>query len=171
MNRDFLLISIFWVATLLSSIAQNSMQTDDESIINKQSLVSLIGDDEEKLSSLSLECSDMLLQVKDNSMTKAYDTWIRMMADLEQFTELQGYDIKGIKLWMNVFWNQDGSIKHMTFYPKPTSRNTDFKELSQVINDFASEHRLALTHSNCFSHYGSVSFPTYINLMIKGDNK
>jgi len=170
MIREYLVILLIWISVVLSLLSQNSPSYDEASEV-KEDIVSLIGDDEEKLSSLSLECSDMLLTVRDNSMSQAYDTWIRMMADLEQYTELHDYDIKGIKLWMNVFWNQDGSIRHLAFYPKPTSRHTDFEKLAQVINDFSKEYRLELTHSSCYSHYGSVSFPTFINLMIKGDNK
>ncbi len=168
MIQDYLLVTILTLAAALTATAQANYEVADA---KSQILVSQIGDDEAGLSRLSLECSDMLLTVQDNSMAKAYESWIQMMADLEQYAQDQGYDIKGIKLWMNVFWNQDGSIRHISYYPKPSSRNTDFTQLGELMNDFALQYNSKLLHTSCFSHYGSVSFPTFIDLMIKGDNK
>ena len=91
MVKNYTLIvvtTIFWTA---KSISQNSLPADQESI-KHINLVDLLGDDEDKLTALSLECSDMLLTVKENSMSQTYETWIRMMADLEQYSEEIGYE-------------------------------------------------------------------------------
>lgn len=105
--------------------------------------------------------SEMLLSVCDNSMDKAYLHWTDMLRDIEKLAEEKGYDIKGVKIWINAFWNKDGGIDHLVFYPKPTSKNIDYKELELFLGEIASQLHIDQYAEKGFSHYGSASFPIY----------
>jgi hypothetical protein len=129
--------------------------------------VFMIGDHELEYESLVVECSDILLNVCDDSMEEAYEHWLLMLHDIEKYAIEQDIEIRGVKLWLNVFWNTDGTIKHLVFYPKPNCRNMDFEELSDFFTDFTIDYNFTKENSNCFAHYGSASFPTHTELLFK----
>ena len=121
--------------------------------------VMLIGEMDNQYEQMVAECNTLLLTVSDNSMTVAFDHWTTMLQDMETAAAEKGIDIKGSKLWMNMFWNEDGSIRNIYYYPKPTSKNMDFDQLTDFLNDFAATYVFPVTHSSCYSHYGSAAFP------------
>lgn len=121
----------------------------------------LIGENEEHFESLVIEHGEQLLNVCNNSMDKAYNSWVSLLKDLEGFADDREFDLKGTKIWINVFWNADGSIRNIVYYPKPNSKNMDFALLSDFLSDFASSYQFTLTNEKPFSHYGSASFPTF----------
>ena len=121
----------------------------------------LIGENEKHFESLVSEHGEQLLNVCNNSMDKAYKSWVSLLKDLEGFADDRKFDLKGTKIWINVFWNADGSIRNIVYYPKPNSKNMDFSLLSDFLSDFASNYQFTLTNERPFSHYGSASFPTF----------
>jgi hypothetical protein len=124
-------------------------------------LVSLIGEDQYLLSELSTRHSDILLQVCGNDMDLAYDMWSEMLGAMEDYSNELDYDLKGIKTYLHVFWNGDGSIAHIAFFPKPNSRNVPIPELRAFFKEFAKVYTLPLTHETGFSHYASGAFPLF----------
>ena len=86
-----------------------------------------------------------------------------MLHELEKFSDNNGFDIRGVKLWINVFWSKDGKIDHLVFYPKPNSKNTDYDVLTKVMTGFVTDYQFPMHSSNPYSHYGSASFPTFVN--------
>lgn len=127
-------------------------------------LVSLIGDDEKGYEETIAECPSLLLEVAGNSMDSAYKLWTDMLADIETYAADANVDLKGTKIWINLFWNTDGTIKKVVYYPKPNSKNMDFAQVTNVLEDFASKYSLPISHEGCFSHYGSASFPVHTKL-------
>ena len=127
-------------------------------------LVSLIGDDEKGYEKTIAECPSLLLEVAGNSMDSAYKLWTDMLADIEASATDANVDLKGTKIWINLFWNSDGTIKKVVYYPKPNSKNMDFAQVTTVLEDFASEYTLPINYEGCFSNYGSASFPVHTKL-------
>jgi hypothetical protein len=119
------------------------------------------GEYESIYENLVLECGDHLLSVCDGSMEDAYSLWIEMLAEMEEYADAVEFDIKGVKIWMTAYWNTDGSIKHIVYYPKPSSKNMDFDKLSEFLNDFSKTYILPKKNENCFSHNGIAAFPTF----------
>lgn len=132
--------------------------------------VSIIGEDDEAYEKMLSSCPDMMLNVADNSMDKAYAVWVGMLEDIQNRAEEENFAINGIKIWMNTFWNEDGTIKKLVYYPKPTSRNIDFQQLTDFLENFAADYKLPLTYDKCFSHYGSAAFPISSNMLKSQSN-
>ncbi len=149
----FIFSYILVLLVAISSIAQSDTQVSERAF--------LIGENEEHFELLVTEHSEQLLNVCNNSMDKAYDAWVNLLKDLEGFAEDRNFDLKGTKIWINVFWNTDGSIRNIVYYPKPNSKNMDFSLLSSFLADFVASYQFALTNDKPFSHYGSASFPTF----------
>jgi hypothetical protein len=121
----------------------------------------MLGDKEVEYEKLVEDCSVPLFSVSDDSMDKAYKSWLGMLHEIELFAEADTFDIKGVKIWINVFWNGDGTIKHITYFPKPNSKNIDYDKMGILLEKFIAEYKFKEDHESCFSHYGSATFPTH----------
>lgn len=123
--------------------------------------VSLIGEQEETFEELSVSHPEVLLSVCGNDMDFAYEKWMRMLGAMEDYAEGIGYDIRGLKTYLYVYWNDDGSIAHLAFFPKTKSRNIPLSELKTFFTGFVGTYQMQITTEEGFSHYGSASFPTH----------
>ncbi len=132
-----------------------------EATVDTLPQVFMIGQNEIKYEDLVAQCSSPLLTVCQDSMDLAYRRWMGLLSDMEQYAEKSEFDIKGIKIWLNVFWNSDGSIKHLVYFPKPNSRNMDFDDLTKFMFKFVDSYVMDSNHDTCYSHYGSATFPTF----------
>ncbi len=132
--------------------------------------VFMIGEYEQEYEKLVTRCNSMLLNVCDDNMETAYAKWKIMVKDMETMSDDLEFDLKGVKVWVNVFWNEDGSIAHIVYYPKPNSRNMDFDDLSAFFVNFVNEYKLDQVNTKCFSHYGSASWPTFSKLYKPQEN-
>ena len=141
----------------------HSVVGQEENVQQEQKfpLVSLIGEDEFLLSDLSMKYSGILLQVCGNDMDLAYDMWSEMLGAMEDFSEEIEYDIKGIKTYLHVFFEADGKIAHIAFFPKANSRNVPVSELRAFFKEFAKTYTLPVTGETGFSHYSSGAFPLF----------
>lgn len=140
----------------------SSVYSQELTNTENQKNVYIIGEDGGKYESMVASCPDMLLTVAGNSMDEAFMLWTDMLIEMQKFSEETSFDLSGVKVWINTFWNEDGSINAIVYYPKPTSRNMDFEELTDFFNLFAQNYVLPKEHAKCFSHYGSASFPVYV---------
>lgn len=165
-SRNLFIIHLLFATLCSSVIAQDSLSSKTNPVLAPLR-VSMIGDDESLQSSLNIECSDILINIQGLDMSQAYTIWLSMLSDLEKYADRMSFDIKGLRLWINVYWEEDGSIRHINYYPKPNSKNIDFEQFSHFLNGFANDYRLLLKHSSCFSHFGSASFPTFYDQLLK----
>lgn len=124
--------------------------------------VFILGQHETAYERLFDQHSTVLLEVCDDDMDVAFDKWLSMLEEMEAYATDIDYDIKGIKVWLNVFWNKDGSIKHIAYHLKVNSKNVErIEELSAFFSSFMNNYKFPLVADRNFSHYGSASFPTF----------
>ena len=128
--------------------------------------VFMIGQNELLYEGLVTKCNYPLLTVCQDSMDLAYTKWMEMLSNMEDFAEQSEFDIKGIKIWLNVFWDEDGNIDHLVYFPKPNSRNMDFSQLTKFFYKFIESYKMDKLSSKCYSHYGSATFPTFADLYL-----
>ena len=121
--------------------------------------VYFIGEDEKKYEKLIEKYQTMLFTVCDNNMDEAYDHWTSILKDFEVFADKNNVDIKGVKLWMNVFWAKNGTVDYIVLYPKPNSKNMNYDNVKALLSKFAVSYQTSVKHTSGFSHYGSAAFP------------
>lgn len=121
--------------------------------------VIVIGENEVAYEKLKTQHSKLLLAVCDNNVDVAFKHWIGMMQDIQQYGEKINFDLKGVKMWLEVFYNADGTIGNIAYYLKPNSRNIGEKEVKGFLTSFMNQYKFDLSDKVPFSHYGSVSFP------------
>lgn len=128
---------------------------------SKHPSVFLIEDNSDAFEQLSMRYESSLITACENNMDNAYSNWISMMREVETFAEAKNFDIKGVKMWIKIFWANDGSIDHIAYFLKPNSRNISTTALSKFFKDFANFYKFPVTTQFEYSHYGSASFPIF----------
>lgn len=123
--------------------------------------VFILGEHEKAYEQLNLDYSTMLLTACRGDMDVAYEKWISMLSEMEAYATLINYDIKGVKVWLNVFWDKDGTVKHIAYHLKQNSRNIDTAEFTAFLISFINHYKFPLVINKKYSHYGSASFPTH----------
>ena len=157
-------ISLFFCCSFACAKAADFTQISRDTILPT---VFRIGEYEAVYDELLIEYETLLLSACDHSMTDAFNKWKSMLLDMEKYSEDVGYDLKGTKLWVNVFWNADGTIRHFAYYLKPVSRNLDLQELNAFLESFVRYYRFPLEHHTQYSHYGTAMFPLLPNKHLK----
>ena len=122
--------------------------------------VFLIGEYEEQYGLLYETYHDILLTVCHDDMNLAFDKWMDMLTEMEAYSDQIDFELRGIKVWLKVFWNATGTIQHISYYLKPNSRNIDIAELSAFLSSFMNHYQLPIKTEVNFTHNGSAAFPT-----------
>ncbi len=128
---------------------------------NHVATVFYIGEDEKNYEKLVQKYNTMLFAVCNNNMELAFDYWSVLLKDIEDFSVKSNFDLKGVKLWLNVFWDKDGNIDHIVFYPKPNSRNLNYDNVKTLLTNFTKNYQSPIKYTTRFSHYGSAAFPVF----------
>lgn len=160
-------LSIILCSFLVLPISLLAVSAEKTTEIDSLPPVFMIGEYEYEYESMVKDCNKLLLEVCQDSMELAYKHWLLMLHDMEIYAESQKFDIKGIKIWLNVFWNEDGNINHFVYYPKPNSRNTDFTKLTIFLEKFLLHYKFPLDYQSCYAHFGSATFPTFAKLYLQ----
>lgn len=125
--------------------------------------VFLIGEYENLYAGLYERYPGILLRQTDNDMDEAFHKWLEMLYAMEVHAEKIDYDLKGIKIWLQVFYDRSGKIDHILFFKKPLSKNVPDTELVAFFRSFVRDYQLSIEAVENFNHSGSASFPTYGN--------
>jgi hypothetical protein len=123
--------------------------------------VFLIGEYEERYLELSQMHPALFMSVYHNDIDHAYKAWMNCLMDMEDYATEINFDLKGVKLWLNLFFNADGTISNLAFYPKPNSRNVPEEDLIAFFKNFVRQYKLNMVAEKGFQHSTSASFPTF----------
>jgi hypothetical protein len=120
--------------------------------------VMMIGENGEEAEKLNLS-HKQLLDMCHQDMYQAYDKWLNFLADIEAFASATNTDLKGIKMWLQVYWRKDGSISHIMFFPKPGSKEVESDNLKFFFQQFVVGYKMQIAATTAYTHYGSAAFP------------
>lgn len=154
-----------YIATLILSLvfcAVIAQSPDNEPRTTSElPKVFLIGEYETLYSSLYKEYPGILIHQTGNDMDKAFEKWLQVLYAMEKHSEKIDYDLKGLKVWLQIFFEESGKIDHILFFKKPLSRNINDRELVAFFRSFMRDYQLPIEATQNFNHSGSASFPTY----------
>ena len=155
-------IAIFF-SFLLSLAAVSPIQNDPIDTVNQPTIptVFLIGEYEEQYDEMKQAYPNSLLDICDRDMKEAFSKWMDMITAMETYSEAIGYDIRGLKVWFNVYWTADGQVDHLAYFLKPDSKNYRIDEIQAFFQSFLRQYKLQLESSTPFWHSGSATFPSF----------
>lgn len=119
-----------------------------------------LGEKEEWYEQLTSTYNETLLSACDNDIKMAFGKWMDMMQAMDAHADKVNFNLKGVQVWLHVFWNPEGSIDQLGFLMRPESRNVGEQELKAFFASFIKEYRLPLQNDRKFSHYTGATFPT-----------
>jgi hypothetical protein len=124
--------------------------------------VFLLGGDEALYETVTSNYGETMLTACGGNMEVAMNKWLGMLQEMENYAKKVRYDLKGIKMWMHVFWDTDGSINHIAFRLRSDSRNVRHEEITAFLNSFMNRYKFPVTYGQRYAHYVGVTFPTFI---------
>lgn len=120
-----------------------------------------LGTNEQAYDALAQEYAPSLLEVCNNDMKVAFDKWLDMMKSVEDYAKKINFDIKGVKVRLHVFWDEEGNIDHIGYVFRTNSRNIRPEEFGAFLSSFSRQYVFPVTSKQKFSHYTIATFPTY----------
>lgn len=124
--------------------------------------VFLMGENEKGYEQLTQDYSQSLLEVCGNNMETAFQKWLDMVKDMEQYAQKIKFDVKGVKLRLHVFWAADGKLDHIGYLLRSDSRNINTDEMTAFLSSFMNRYKPVITSDKKFSHYTGATFPTFV---------
>ena len=156
-----ILVLLVFVSVSFTANAQKSV--DGEKKVYPA--VFQIGELPNAFEELSEDYETPLLEVCNDDVRRAHAKWTTMLKAIENHAKAKSFNLKGVKMWLKVFWNKDGSIKHIAFHLKPGSKNVDTAALTRFFKSFMKIYRSNFKANEDFSQYSSASFPTLPQLV------
>ena len=123
--------------------------------------VFVLGEHESSYDALVQATPISLLEACACGKEEAFAKWVGMLNELDVYARKQSVDIRGVKLWMHVFYGNDGSIEHIAYHLRPNSRQIEAEVLAPVLEGFARQYRFPITGEAGFAHYSTGSFPVF----------
>ncbi|MEM8523840.1 MAG: hypothetical protein AAGG68_04310 [Bacteroidota bacterium] len=102
-----------------------------------------------------------LLEACDNDLKIAYGKLSSMFREMELYAENSSYDLKGVRLWLHIFWNQDGTIQYLAYHLRPNSKNIEIPAFEAFLLSFVENYQFPLLSEKSYTLYTSTSFPVY----------
>ena len=97
-----------------------------------------------------------------NDYETAYYCWLHLLKHMESHAVKKNYDINGVKLWLYAFWEKDGTLGYIAYYPKPNSKNFKAEDMNAFLSDFCKNYSLPLKHEKPYSNYSTANFPVMV---------
>ncbi len=155
--KKILLFSLtFLFATVIFAKNTNEIVGDSGKTLPK---VFLLGEYNSAYEKLHNSHPTSLFEYCNNSPDEAFDKWARFLIGMETYAESINYDIKGVKMWIEVCWENDGKLKYIAYAPKPESRNIDIKELSGFMSSFSNHYVPQFSPGKKIIQNSHASFP------------
>lgn len=155
---------IYLFFAFATCFAPFSMLSAQESALPK---VFILGEEEQVYEKLTRDYEETLLGACDGNMELAVEKWLGMMQEMESYAKKIRFELKGVKLWVHVFWNTDGTLEHIGFRLRPDSRNIRPEELGAFLSSFMNRYKFPVAHEKKYSHYVGVTFPTFLERVEK----
>lgn len=153
--RLLLILSMVFGWVFVSN-ANNSTTLPDSLRLPK---VFILGEHEKDFEKLQNQYSTSLLSICSYNPEMTFEKWAQFLIDMEDYSETINYDMKGVKMWIEVFWLPNGGIKHIAYALKPQSRNIDLKELSAFMSSFMNQYKPRFQPNKRISHSAHAFFP------------
>ncbi len=124
--------------------------------------VFLMGEYEEQYGLLYETYNEILLSVCNDDMDLAFNKWMYMLSEMEAYAESIDFDLLGVKIWLMVFWNENGQIDYLGYHLKPNSKQVDRPDMRAFLKSFSNRFEMPLRARVKYTHNGSAQFPTAI---------
>jgi hypothetical protein len=118
--------------------------------------------DTKLLEQLSSDYKSSLFLASDTSFEKTAKNWKHLLSAMEFYSQQINFDLRGVKLWLKVFWAKNGQIDHISYYLSNGSINIGLVDLEAFLSSFIKNYTLPQKHNHRFSYDARIIFPLYL---------
>ncbi len=111
------------------------------------------------VSTLKESYNTSLFSVCKGDIDVAFDKSARVLIGIEDYAEKNKFDLKGVKMWVEFYFDKDGSLKHLAYALKPNSRNIDTRDLTAFLMSFTNTYKMQISTNRRFYTNMHASFP------------
>jgi len=121
-----------------------------------------VREDTKLLEQLSSDYKSSLFIASDTDFDKTAENWKHLLTAMEIYSQQINFDLRGVKLWLKVFWAKDGQIDHISYFLSDGSINIKLVDLEAFVSSFSNNYTLPQEHNHRFSYDSRVVFPLYL---------
>lgn len=111
------------------------------------------------LEELSNQYQSSLFSASDTNFVTTINNWRGFLQLMEEYSETIDFDIRGVKVWMKIFWAKDGTIDYLVYALSDRSINIDVIEWEAFLRSFVRNTKLPIKFHRGFTYDGRVMFP------------
>lgn len=111
------------------------------------------------LEELSGVYKSSLFSASNADFAQTVHNWRLFLLSMQEYAESIDYDIKGVKVWLKIYWAKDGSIDHIAYILSDRSININPVEWEAFLRSFMRNYKLPVTHTQRFAYDGQTLFP------------
>lgn len=152
---------LFFLGILLPLTAVQAQQVPANKALPK---VINVSQNSAVLEELSNQYQSSLFSASDTNFVATVKNWRGFLLSMEQYSEAIDFDIKGVKVWLKVFWAKDGNIDYIAYALSGRSINIDVVEWEAFLRSFMLNNKMALQHTRGFTYDGRIMFPLSYSL-------
>jgi hypothetical protein len=149
---SYLVISLYLTTTVFASNTTPIMRSDTNA-----PKVFVMG--EFDVSKLKESYNTTLFSVCKGDLDAAFDKSARILVGIEDYAQKNKFDLKGVKMWVEFYFDKDGTLKHLSYALKPNSRNIDTRDLTAFLMSFTNSFKLPISTNRRFYTNMHASFP------------
>lgn len=149
------LFVLFLGIILNISIAQAQQPRSNKALPN----VINVAENSAVLEELSDRYQSSLFSASDTNFITTVNNWRTFLLSMETYANSIDFDIKGVKVWMKVFWAKDGNVDYLVYALSDRSINIDVVEWEAFLRSFMRNNKLPLQHTRGFTYDGRIMFP------------
>ena len=147
-----LLLAFYCLSYIHTATAQHKKTADLPQVFQ-------MGEHPEGYERLFIEHETPLFTVCNEDFDSTFRVWFDMVLAMQNFAEENNYDINSIKLAISVFWEPDGSIRHLAYTLMADSKHIQTDMLTAFLSVFCHDYVLPTKHTHRFFHDGQVGWP------------
>ncbi len=100
-----------------------------------------------------------LFSASEADFAQTVHNWRLFLLSMEAYAASINFDLKGVKVWLKVYWAKDGSIDHMAYILSDRSININPQDWEAFLRSFMRNNKIALPHKQRFAYENPVAFP------------
>lgn len=111
------------------------------------------------LDELSGQYQSSLFSASNADFAQTVHNWRLFLLSMQEYAASIDFDIKGVKVWLKIYWAKDGSIDHIAYILSDRSININPQDWEAFLRSFMRNYKLPITHIKPFSYENPISFP------------
>lgn len=102
-----------------------------------------------------------LLDIHFDKTYKAGEHWRDIIKTIDDYAIEHNIDINGLKIWMHIFFSENGEIDYLGYYFKPNSKIKDQEMLKDLISKSLNQYKYHEKLNGKGNHYSGAGFPIF----------